>query len=363
MGDKFIPVSEPNIGKEELNNVVKCMESTWISSLGEYINEFEEKFAAYTGTKYATSTCNGTAALHLALAILGIGHGDEVIIPDMTFVATANAVKYTGAAVKLVDIDPFTWNIDISKIESSITKRTKAIIPVHLYGNPINMKELNAIAKKHDLFVIEDCAEAIGAEVFGKKVGSFSHISAYSFYGNKVITTGEGGMVCSNNKKLIDKAILYKDHGMSKKRRYYHPVIGFNYRMTNMQAAIGVAQLEKIERFIARKIDIAEKYMRNLRDINSIVFPPNEDGLKNIFWMFSLLVEKRDGLMEFLKKKHIDSRPFFIPMHLLPAFRTIKEFPVSEDIASRGINLPSATTITDDEIDYVSEMIIKYFTR
>ena len=361
MKRKFIPVSEPNIGKEEIENVKKCVESTWISSLGEYIIKFEEEFKNFIGTKYSTTTSNGTTAIHLALITLGIGPGDEVIVPDLTFVATANAVYYTGAKPVLVDIDKDTWNIDINKIEKAITKRTKAIIPVHLYGNPANMIEIKKIAKKHNLFIIEDCAEAIGAEINGKKVGSFSDISAFSFYGNKVITTGEGGMVCTNNKKYIDRAILYKDHGMSKTRRYYHPVVGFNYRMTNMQASIGVAQLKKINKFIKRKLQIANRYKKNLASLDFIKYQESFIGMTNIHWMFSLLVPKRNKLMKFLKENNIDSRPFFVPMSELPAYRTNKKFPVSEKLAKMGMNLPSSTTLTNDDVDYISKKIIEFY--
>ncbi len=361
MKRKFIPVSEPNIGKEEIENVKKCVESTWISSLGEYIIKFEEEFKNFIGTKYSTTTSNGTTAIHLALITLGIGPGDEVIVPDLTFVATANAVYYTGAKPVLVDIDKDTWNIDINKIEKAITKRTKAIIPVHLYGNPANMIEIKKIAKKHNLFIIEDCAEAIGAEINGKKVGSFSDISAFSFYGNKVITTGEGGMVCTNNKKYIDRAILYKDHGMSKTRRYYHPVVGFNYRMTNMQASIGVAQLKKINKFIKRKLQIANRYKKNLASLDFIKYQESFIGMTNIHWMFSLLVPKRNKLMKFLKENNIDSRPFFVPMSELPAYKTNKKFPVSEKLAKMGMNLPSSTTLTNDDVDYISKKIIEFY--
>jgi len=266
----FIPISKPSITKKEIAYVTDAVRSGWVSSLGKYIDMFEEKFAAYCGTKYAVATSNGTTALHLVLAALGITARDEVIISDLTFVATGNAVKYTGAKVVTVDIEEETLCIKPEAIKKAITSKTKAIIPVHLYGHPANMEEINKIAKKHNLFVIEDAAEAHGAEVNGKKVGSLGHAGVFSFYGNKIITTGEGGMITTNDEELYKKMRYLRDHAMSKEKRYWHTEVGFNYRMTNLQAALGVAQLERIDELLAKKEEIFKWYQEGLKDVKGI---------------------------------------------------------------------------------------------
>ncbi|NQV08592.1 DegT/DnrJ/EryC1/StrS family aminotransferase, partial [Candidatus Woesearchaeota archaeon] len=250
---KFIPVAEPVLEGNELKYVTECVKTGWISSAGKFVKKFEEKFSKYCDCKYGVAVSNGTTALHLALVALGIKKGDEVIVPNFTFVATANAVVYVGGVPVFVDADKETWNIDVDKIEEKITSKTKAIIPVNIYGHPCDMNKIMDIAKKHNLYVIEDCAESHGAEYNGEKTGSFGDISCFSFYGNKIITTGEGGMCVTNNKELAEKMSMLKDHGMKPERRYWHETIGFNYRMTNIQAAIGLAQLENINKFIETK--------------------------------------------------------------------------------------------------------------
>lgn len=273
-----IPVAEPLVGEKELEYVTDCIKTNWISSAGKYVVKFEEMFSEFCGTRYGVATSNGTTALHLALTVLGIGKGDEVIVPTLTFVATANAARYCNADAVFVDSEPRTWNMDPEKIEEKITSRTKAIIPVHLYGHPADMDPILDIAEDHDLYVIEDAAEAHGAEYKGKKVGSLGDIGTFSFYGNKLITTGEGGMLVSDNEELIEKARIYRDHGMSPERRYWHPVIGYNYRLTNIQAAIGVAQVEKVDRIIEAKRRNAALYTSLLSDIEGITLPPRRNG-------------------------------------------------------------------------------------
>ncbi len=359
----FIPVYEPILGGNEKKYVLDCIETNWISSLGKYVGEFEKRFSSYCGSKYGVSVSNGTVALQLALAALGIGKGDEVIVPDLTFVATANAVVYTGAKPVLVDSDIETWNIDPSKIEEKINKRTKAIIPVHLYGHPCNMDPIMDIAKDHGLSVIEDAAEAHGAEYKGKKVGSFGRIACFSFYGNKVITTGEGGMCITDDEGLAKEISLLKDHGMSAEKRYWHPKIGFNFRMTNIQAAIGLAQLEQIEKFIEIKVKNARLYNSLLKDVEGIMLPPEMPWAKSVYWMYSVLVQdsygKRDELMARLKEKKIDSRPFFYPLHQLPMYKSEKPFPVSDELSARGINLPSSASLSKDDVERICEVIAK----
>ena len=355
----FIPVSEPCLGKEEKENVVDCMDTGWISSLGKYIPIFEDNFAKYCNKKYGVAVFNGTVALQLALRALNIGKGDEVIIPNLTFIATANAVSYTGAKPIFVDSEPKTWNIDPEKIESVITSKTKAIIPVHLYGHPCDMDAILKIAKKHNLYIIEDAAEAHGAEYKNKKVGGFGIISCFSFYANKTITTGEGGMCVTDSKELYDRMMFLKDHGMSKEKRYWHPEIGFNFRMTNMQAAIGVAQLEKIEKFIEIKRKNAKLYNSLLKNIPGITLPPEEGWAKSTYWMYSILVDEkefgmgRDELIVNLKENSVDSRPFFYPMNELPPYMIKGDFKVSERVASQGINLPSSVKLSEEHISYI----------
>lgn len=314
--DKFIPVSEPSITQKEISYVLDAVKSGWVSSLGHYINEFEKRFAEFVGTKYALTTSNGTTALHLALVSVGIKKGDEVIIPDLTFVATANAVTYTGAKPVMVDVEQDTWCIDLKCFKKAIRKKTKAIIPVHLYGHPANMDKINKIACEHGLYVIEDAAEAHGAEYKGKMVGSLSDCGVFSFYGNKVITTGEGGMITTDNEELYEKAKYLRDHAMSKEKRYWHTEIGYNYRITNLQAALGLAQLERIEELILKKRQIFKWYKELLQDIEGIRLNPEKKGVKNVFWMVCLVLDKdfkigRDELIKKLKEKGIDTRPFF----------------------------------------------------
>jgi perosamine synthetase len=296
---------------------------------------------------------------------LGIREGDEVILPDLTFVATANAVKYTGAKPVLVDSEKTTWNLNPALIEERITPRTKAIIAVHLYGHPAKMDEILSISRKHNLFLIEDACEAHGALFKGKKIGSIGDIGVFSFYGNKIITTGEGGMIVTNNRKIYDRVKLLRDHAMSRSKKYFHSEVGFNYRLTNIQAAIGLAQLENIEHIIKRKIEIAHIYNKKLEDLEEIDLPPEEAWAKNVYWMYSILVkeQERNRLIKGLSSIGIETRPFFIPMHRLPPYRTIKRFPVSDKLSKCGINLPCFVEITPKQINYicdkVKELLIK----
>lgn len=354
----MIPISTPCLNGKELEYVTDCIKSSWISSIGKYVTQFEENFAGFCGTAHAISASNGTTALHLALVSLDIGEGDEVIVPDLTFVASANAVLYCGAKPVFVDADERTWNIDPSKIEENITERTKAIIIVHLYGHPCNMDPIMKIAQQYNLKVIEDAAEAHGAEYNLKRVGSFGDAGVFSFYGNKIITTGEGGMITTNNTELMNKMRMLRDHAMSKTKRYWHDVLGYNYRLTNIQAAIGVAQMEQIDGFIEAKRRNAALYNSLLNKIDGITLPPEADRCKNVYWMYSILIEdnfgiSRDEVMVRLYEKGIDTRPFFYPLHQLPIYRRDTVYPVSTMLSRKGINLPSATTLTENEIKIV----------
>ncbi len=366
----MIPIAEPLLGEEELNNVIEAVKSGWISSKGKFIPEFEEKFARYCGVKYGVATSNGTTALHLALTALGIGPGDEVIVPTLTFIATANAVRYTGAKPVFVDSHPDYWCIDPGKIEEVITPKTKAMILVHLYGHPADMDQILAITRKHDIFVIEDAAEAHGAEYKGRKVGSFGDISCFSFYGNKIITTGEGGMCLTNDEKLATKMKILRDHGMNPSKRYWYDIIGFNYRMTNMQAAIGVAQLEKIDRFIEKKREIAAWYSKRLNELEQrrlIKLHPEMPWAKCVYWMYSILFQdvfriNRNELMGKLEKEGIETRPFFYPVHIMPPYEGSREsFPVAEKLSSFGLNLPSSVKLTEKNVQGICETLKVFY--
>lgn len=350
----MIPVAEPVLGEEELNKVIKAVKSGWISSKGEFVTEFETKFAEYCGVKYGTAVTSGTTALHLALKALGISKGDEVIIPTLTFIATANAVTYCNAKPVFVDSHPDYWCINPEKIEEKITKKTKAIIPVHLYGHPCDMDAIADIAEDNGLSIVEDAAEAHGAEYKGRKTGSLGNVSCFSFYGNKIITTGEGGMCTTNDEELAEKMKLLRDHAMSKEKTYWHEMVGFNYRMTNLQAAIGVAQLKKLDSFIKKKRKIAEWYNKYLQ--NSIKHP-EMPWAKCVYWMYSILIENRDRVMHRLENGGIESRPFFYPMHVLPPYRNNERYPVAEELSKRGINLPSSPNLRMEDIKKIAEVV------
>lgn len=360
-----IPVAEPVLGKAEEDLVLRGIRSGWVSSAGKYILEFENIFAKFCNTKYGVTTSNGTTALHLCLAAADIGPGDEVLIPSMTFVATANAVSYTGATPVFIDSEMETWNLDPEKIKEKINHRTKAIIPVHLYGHPADMGIIMSIAKKYNLLVIEDAAEAHGALYKGKKVGSLGDAACFSFYGNKIITTGEGGMVVTNNRIFAGKVKMLRDHGASKKRKFYHPKLGFNYRMTNLQAALGVAQMRRIDEFIERKISIALTYEKLLKPlVPGIILQPHTNWAKNVFWMYSILIpgkgkKNRDYVIRELRIKGIDSRPFFFPIHSTPRYKTGEKLPNADYLGKTGMNLPSSVNLEEEKIEFICRNIAK----
>lgn len=360
----YIPIYRPSLSGNEKKYVDECIDTSWISSKGKYNSLFEDMFSHYNDVKYATTVTNGTLAVHLALLALGIGVGDEVIVPTLTYIASANAVKYTGADVVFADSDMNTWQIDVNDVERKITKKTKAILVVHLYGHPCDMDSIKTIAKKYNLFVIEDCAEAIGSEYKGRKVGTFGDVAAFSFFGNKTITCGEGGMVVTNNRSIFEKSVHIKGQGLAKDREYWHDIIGYNYRMTNIAAAIGVAQLEQIERFIERKIYISEKYKKNLQGIDLQIHQSNE-SIKHTYWMVSARCDSeltRDKLRVFLRNNNIETRPTFYPIHMMPMYYKKGEtHPVAEKIGLTGLNLPSFPSLKDEEIDYICETIIDYY--
>jgi perosamine synthetase len=357
----FFPISQPSIGAIELEYVSDAVKSGWVSSMGQYIESFENSFAAFCGTQYAVAVSNGTTALHLALASLGIGKGDEVVIPDLTFIATANAVAYTGASVVCVDIDAETLCIDVDAVARAITPRTRAIIPVHLYGHPAEMDALMALGEKRDIVVIEDAAEAHGAEYKGQRVGSFGDCGVFSFYGNKVITTGEGGMLTTNNKALYLRAKLLRDHAMSPERRYWHDEVGFNYRMTNLQAALGLAQMTRIDEFLEKRRKIMGWYREAIGADASLRLNREAPDCRNVYWMICLEMSgitelQRARIMKELRELGVDSRPYFYPVSDMPMYAQ-SATPVAHEISPRGINLPSYTELTQADVAQIGEAV------
>ncbi|MFQ5612754.1 MAG: DegT/DnrJ/EryC1/StrS family aminotransferase [Anaerolineae bacterium] len=358
----MIPVAEPLLGEKELAYVIDCVKSGWLSSLGEYVKKFETGFAHFCGVEYGVATANGTVALHLVLAALGLGPGDEVILPSLTFVATANAVRYTGATPVLVDSEAETWNIDPAAVAAAITPRTRALIPVHLYGHPADMDPLRALADEHGLYLIEDAAEAHGARYKGQRAGGLGHAAIFSFYGNKIITTGEGGIVVTDDQDLAERCFFLENQARSPENPYWHPAVGFNYRMTNLQGALGLAQLERIEEFIAIRKRNAALYLQCLAGVPGLTLPPHADWAENVYWMFTVLVEDgygpdRDTLRRLLHERGIETRPVFHPIHTLPPYANGLSLPVAEAIGARGINLPSGATLTPAQIEIVCDAL------
>jgi perosamine synthetase len=363
--NKNISIAYPVFNGNEKKYLNECIDTGWISSKGDYIEKFEQKFAELVGSRYALSCSNGTVSLHLALLALGIKPGDEVIMPDLTYIATANAVVYCGATPIFVDIDRDTWNIDAEQIEAAITPKTKAIIVVHLYGNPADMKAIMEIAAQHQLYVIEDAAEAHGAKFDGKMVGNIGDIGSFSFYGNKIITTGEGGMVTMNNDELRDKVKLFKGQGVDPKRNYWHLVVGYNYRMTNIEAAIGLAQLENFDWHFKQRQRINKLYRKYLAE-NTDLFSMQKDqaNSSHAYWMTSVVLNEtvkipRDELILKMADIGIETRPVFYAMHVMPPYQHEAKFPNSSYIAEQGISLPSHAKLSSRDVQYVVDKLVE----
>ena len=360
-----IPVLSPNLNGNELKYLSECIRTNWISSQGKYVNKFEKIFSDMHPGYYSLAVSSGTTALHLTLVALGIKEGDEVIVPDITFAATINAVLYCQATPVICEINSKTWCIDIDSINELISPRTKAIIPVHLYGIPCEMEKLIHIAKDKDIFVIEDCAEAIGSKINKKRVGTYGDCSTFSFYGNKTITTGEGGMALFNCEKIYDKAKLLRDHGMSKNKRYWHDVVGFNYRMTNLQAAVGVAQMERFDQIIKSKQTIFDFYNKKFMGKKGILqLPINSPNITNSSWLYTLILDEyinRDSLINKLKDSGIDSRPSFNSLCDMPPYKGFTHSKVlknSQLLSSQGISLPSSSSIKNIELEYIANIFL-----
>src|SRR5438445_3273325 len=367
-----VPVCAPLVGEREVEVVTQAIRSSWISSMGPQVQEFESKFAAFCETKFGVATNSGTTALHLALEGLKIKEGDEVILPTFTMIASANAIEYTGARPVLVDADPTTWNMNVTEVEDKVSANTKAIMPVHIYGHPTDMQPLVELATKRDLAIVEDAAEAHGAEYKGKKVGSIGDVGSFSFYANKIITTGEGGMNVTDSEELAEKMRWLRAHAFGRGgKHFWHEALGFGYRMTSLQAAVGLAQMERIDDMISRRINHARLYNKLLENLShdKIILPPEMKWAKNVYWMYSILLNdpsERDNLMSWLSERGIETRTFFYPIHRQPYYAPRyggESYKVADDISRRGINLPSGSGLTDDDISYVSDCVLDFFKR
>ncbi len=363
----MIPVNEPLIREREKEYVLECLQTGWISSAGKFIAEFESRWAEYCGMEYGVAMCNGTAALSAAVACIDLKPGDEVILPTFTIISCALAIVENGGTPVLVDSDPKTWTMDVAQVAEKITSRTRAIMPVHIYGHPVDMDPLIELAQQHDLLIIEDAAEAHGAEYKGKKCGGLGDISCFSFYANKIITTGEGGMALTRDPDLAERLRSERNLAFRKDRRFFHTKLGHNYRLTNVQAAIGLAQLERIEEHIAKKRWMARAYTERLQDIHQLQLPVEKSWAKNVYWMYGVVLAEdvpmdADDFALRLHAEGVDTRPFFLGMHEQPVFQERglfigERYPVAEFISRRGLYLPSGLTLTDGQVDQVAEAI------
>jgi perosamine synthetase len=361
---KRIPVAHPELTGNEKAYVNDCLDSIWISSVGKYIQKFEESFAAYCHVPHAIACSNGTTALHLALLAMNVGPGDEVLVPSLTYIASANAVRYCGAEPVFLDSEPRTMNLDPALVEAAITPRTKGILVVHLYGHPVDMDPVLEVARRRGLFVIEDAAEAHGAEYKGRRTGGLGDIATFSFYGNKIVTTGEGGMITTGNRELDTRMRLLRGQGMDPNRRYWFPVVGYNYRMTNICAAIGLAQMERIEEHTAKRFRVEAWYRQHLGPLEEFLeLPLEESWARHAYWGYAVRLREsvdldRDRFMDLLEEQGIETRPVFYPMHVLPPYQREGVYlPVAERISRRGVCLPMHGLLTEEDVAYIAGAI------
>lgn len=360
---KWLPVSDVDLNGNERNYLLEAFDSGWLSGTGPFVGRFEQGFADYCGVRHGLACANGTVAIHLALLALGVGPGDEVIVPSLTYIATANAVTYCGATPVFADCHPDTWNVTADSIEPLLTNRTRGIIVVPLYGNPVEIEPITEFAKSYGLFVVEDAAEAHGAEYRGNRCGTFGDIATFSFYGNKIMTTGEGGMVITNDDNLIQKMRLLRGQGMDPERRYWFTVVGYNYRLTNLQCALGLAQLERLTEFIDTRRQLAARYTEAFTNVAGVTLQTEQAGGKSSWWMFSIRVgdhDTRDRVMTALSQSGIETRPLFWPLHMLPPYKGSKgDCPVAELIGLAGLNLPSGGHVTQHDVQRIVQIVAR----
>lgn len=369
----MIPVNTPSLGELERQYLIECIDTGWVSSEGPFVSQFEEEMAAFSQRKFGIAVCNGTAALEIAAKAVGICEGDEVILPTFTIISPAQAVTKLGAKPILVDSDPLTWNMDISQVEAKITAKTKAIIAVHIYGLPIDMDPLLGLCKKYNLKLIEDAAEMHGQAYKGKPCGSFGDVSIFSFYPNKHVTTGEGGMIVTNDPEIDERCRSYRNLCFLPTQRFVHEEIGWNYRMTNMQAALGVAQLKQIDAFIEKKKAMGQRYTELLAGLSHVFeMPPvSTEYAESIYWVYGLILKEEVSLnakeaMKLLGEAEIGTRPFFFPMHMQPVFNKQgwyqnESYPVAERMAERGFYIPSGLGLSEDDMHYVTDKLYALF--
>jgi perosamine synthetase len=371
-----IPVNEPLLGQREMEYVNECLRTGWISSAGRFIEQFEERWARYCGRKYGVAVSNGTTALHLAVEALGLRSGDEVILPTFTIISCAAAVVYGGGVPVLVDSEPRTGCMDVGQVAAKITPRTRAIMPVHIYGHPVDMDPLLELAQKHGLALIEDAAEVHGAEYLSgrsgakpcwRRCGSFGTVSCFSFYANKLITTGEGGMVLTNDPQLAETLRSLRNLCFQSQRRFYHERLGYNYRLTNLQAAVGLAQVERMDSIVARKRWMGQEYTRRLKEIHGLQLPIEEPWARHVYWMYGLLLHEETGMdavrfAQRLRDHGVETRPFFLGMHEQPVFRARglfaeEAYPVAERLARQGLYLPSGLALSEAQLEQVCKAV------
>jgi perosamine synthetase len=370
--EELIPVYEPLVGQRELEYLTECVRTGWISSAGQFIEDFEGRWAEYCDMKYGVAVSNGTVALQIALSCLDLHPGDEVIMPAFTIISCAQAITYNGAVPVLVDSDPRTWCMNVDQVRARITSRARAIMAVHIYGHPVDMDPLLDLARKYDLAIIEDAAEAHGAEYKGRRCGGLGDLSCFSFYANKIITTGEGGMVLTNDPVVAKKLRSLRNLCFQKERRFYHTELGHNFRLTNLQAAIGLAQLERIEQFLAHKRWMAKTYTDRLKSLTELQLPVEEVWARNSYWMYAVVLDESAGmdalmLASKLADYGVMTRPFFLGIHRQPVFQQMglfgnERYPVADRIAQQGLYLPSGLTLSESLIDQVCDSLFKVLT-
>jgi perosamine synthetase len=355
-----IPIYVPDLSGNERKYVNECLDDGWISSRGKFVERFERAMAEYVGTKHAVSAHNGTGAAHLALSCIGLNRDDEVIVPTFTYIASVNTIVQSGAVPVFAECDPETWQLDVADVARRITPKTKAILPVHLYGGACDMSALSKMARDAGLLMMEDCCEALGTRISGRHVGTFGEAGTFSFFGNKTITTGEGGMIVTSDDGFAEEMRSVRNQGMSRTRRYWHDRMGYNYRMTNIQAAIGLAQMERVAGTLVRKRLIAEGYRRRLRQL-PVELQKVRAEVESSDWLVSLLLPqgtRRESIMEFLDTRGIETRPVFECAHLMPMYQQQKGlYPISEDVSQRGMSLPSYPGLIEEDLDYIVQSL------